>query len=152
MLDCKNFCLSALDVQYAGALARMEALHFDHAWDEQQFARLLGQDHFLCCGALAYKQLHAYACGYIVAGELEIVNVAVELSFRKQGLGTRLVHFLLDRSLLLGMSRAVLEVRQSNVAALSLYARCGFVPMGVRPGYYQDTGEDALTLEWRKQF
>ncbi|MFW5733820.1 MAG: ribosomal-protein-alanine N-acetyltransferase, partial [Oceanidesulfovibrio sp.] len=39
-----------------------------------------------------------------------------------------------------------LEVRENNVAAQTLYARAGFESVGVRPGYYPDTGEDALLM------
>jgi ribosomal-protein-alanine N-acetyltransferase len=44
----------------------------------------------------------------------------------------------------MGIEKAILEVRRSNLPAIRLYERLGFEPAGVRKGYYQDTGEDAL--------
>jgi ribosomal-protein-alanine N-acetyltransferase len=41
---------------------------------------------------------------------------------------------------------ATLEVRLSNRAARALYGRFGFRPVGVRPRYYSDNGEDALIM------
>lgn len=151
MQNYEDFSLSLLGTEYAKPLAAMEALIFDQAWDEKQYRYLLGQSHFLCWGILNKGQLCGYACGYLLAGELEIVNVAVDKLFRQQGLGTCLIRFVLHQSLALGMHRALLEVRQGNIAAQALYARCGFVPMGVRPGYYENTGEDALILEWLRK-
>jgi ribosomal-protein-alanine N-acetyltransferase len=46
----------------------------------------------------------------------------------------------------LGARNATLEVRLSNVAARRLYERFGFRPVGVRPRYYTDNGEDALIM------
>jgi ribosomal-protein-alanine N-acetyltransferase len=45
-----------------------------------------------------------------------------------------------------GASVATLEVRISNEAARSLYQRFGFRPVGLRPRYYSDNGEDALIM------
>ena len=39
-----------------------------------------------------------------------------------------------------------LEVRESNIEAIKLYRKCGFVVKGVRPLYYTDTNEDALIM------
>lgn len=138
-----------LGVEDAKALADLESLVFADAWGEEQFLRLLGQKHYLCCGIYRNDRLCAYAGGYNVAGELEIVNVAVRIECRSQGLGARIVRFLLDNAVRCGVARAVLEVRRGNEPALKLYARCGFTPIGVRARYYADTGEDALILEWR---
>jgi len=43
----------------------------------------------------------------------------------------------------------MLEVRVTNFAAQALYRGYGFRVAGVRRGYYRDTGEDALLMEWR---
>jgi len=41
---------------------------------------------------------------------------------------------------------ATLEVRRSNAAALELYRSFGFRPVGIRPNYYVDEGEDAIVM------
>jgi [ribosomal protein S18]-alanine N-acetyltransferase len=45
-----------------------------------------------------------------------------------------------------GATALTLEVRLSNKAAQEMYRRFGFVPVGIRKGYYADTGEDALVM------
>jgi len=121
---------------------------FDDAWDEAQFGALLGQERFLAVGAFAGGTLVGYLTGYNLAGELEIVNVAVAPDFRGRGVGLALLRFALAEACRAGAARAVLEVRSGNVAARALYARCGFTRVGLRKGYYTDSGEDALILEW----
>ncbi len=130
------------------ALARLEASVFPDAWDAGQFERVLGQDRFLAVGAFNASGLCAYLTSYSVAAELEIVNVAVVPALRGRGLGRKLLTYFLEQGRLRGACRAVLEVRSGNVAARALYAGCGFARAGVRKGYYADSGEDALVLEW----
>ena len=132
----------------APALAALEAAVFADPWDADRFSSLLGQDRFFAAGAFSGPSMSAYLTAYMVAGELEIVNVAVAEPLRGRGVGRELLLFCLDRARELGAGRAVLEVRSGNAAARALYKSCGFTQAGVRRGYYADSGEDALVLEW----
>ena len=143
-----DFELRLLGPSDALALAALEASVFPDAWDADRFAGLLGQERFLAAGALNASGLCAYVTAYSVAGELEIVNVAVASALRGRGMGRALLLFFLEQGRLAGACRAVLEVRSGNLAARALYAGCGFVQVGARRGYYSDSGEDALVLEW----
>jgi ribosomal-protein-alanine N-acetyltransferase len=129
----------------ACALAELEASVFHDPWNEESFRTMLGQGRIFAAGAFSAGAMCAYLTAYIVAGELEIVNVAVDRACRGRGIGRRLLDFSLRQS---GAVRAVLEVRSGNTAARALYKRCGFTQVGLRKGYYADSGEDALVLEW----
>ena len=89
----------------------------------------------------------AYASAYLIAGELQLNDIAVLPEARRQGLARRLLADLLERAERSGASHATLEVRPSNVAARALYAAFGFIEAGRRAGYYAESGEDALLLE-----
>jgi len=79
-----------------------------------------------------------FALYRVVAGEGELLNLAVEPLLRRGGIGRQ----LLER--LLGLAEVWhLEVRESNQAAIGLYESVGFERVGRRPGYYSD-GEAAL--------
>jgi ribosomal-protein-alanine N-acetyltransferase len=143
-----GFELRLLGPKDAPALAALEAQVFADAWDAEHFRALLGQDRFMAVGAFDPVGLCAYLTAYSVAGELEIVNVAVAAALRGQGIGRSLLLFFLGQGRLRGAVRAVLEVRSGNAAARALYGSCGFVQVGVRRAYYADSGEDALVLEW----
>lgn len=84
--------------------------------------------------------------GQIVLDELQIDNLAVVESQRRQGLATRLLRLGLSEASRFSASHAVLEVRASNTAAASLYARCGFVSVGIRRAYYRSPDDDAMTM------
>jgi len=88
--------------------------------------------------------------GYIVAwtiyAEGHILNIAVHPNFRRRGFGESLMRCCLDYFLKRGIRYATLEVRRSNMGAIRLYEKLGFRSVGIRRGYYSDTGEDAIVM------
>jgi [ribosomal protein S18]-alanine N-acetyltransferase len=82
----------------------------------------------------------------IVAGEAEILNLAVAPECRQQGIGRVLLEAGLKCAQEDGVQKVFLEVRHSNVAARGLYASLGFTKEGCRSNYYSDPVEDALVL------
>jgi ribosomal-protein-alanine N-acetyltransferase len=75
-----------------------------------------------------------------------VTTIAVEPSWQRTKIGTRLLLHLLRRGIVKGAKNFTLEVRMSNEAAQSLYRTFGFVPAGVRKGYYVETNEDAMVM------
>ncbi|MCI0346076.1 MAG: GNAT family N-acetyltransferase, partial [Chloroflexi bacterium] len=63
-----------------------------------------------------------------------------------RGVGQRLLLRLLEMANDRRAREATLEVRLSNVPARRLYEKYGFRPVGIRPRYYSDNGEDALIM------
>lgn len=90
----------------------------------------------------------AYCAGWIVFDELHINNLAVDPAWRRCGIASALLTFVLEQAAAEGAIRATLEVRRSNEPARRLYERFGFAFAGVRTGYYREPVEDALVL-WR---
>jgi [ribosomal protein S18]-alanine N-acetyltransferase len=80
------------------------------------------------------------------AGEAHVLNVCVRADLRGQGIGRRLLVWLLDEARSAGQGWVFLEVRPSNRPAILLYESLGFAPVGLRRGYYQAVGgrEDAI--------
>jgi len=78
--------------------------------------------------------------------EVQIMNVAVAPAQQQRGFGSALVSDALALASRQGATSAVLEVRRSNLAALRLYERHGFVRVGVRARYYSDNQEDAFVM------
>lgn len=96
-------------------------------------------------GARAGEAL-GFACAAAVADEVELQSLAVARASRGKGIGSALLEALIDWAAESGFRTLHLEVRAGNRPALGLYRRFGFAQAGIRPGYYQDNGEDALLL------
>ena len=88
--------------------------------------------------------------GFVVAGrmadEMEILNLAVEPSYRRRGAATKLLEAAMEFAQARGARRVFLEVRASNAGAIAFYRRYGFAEIARRPRYYAEPVEDALVL------
>ncbi len=95
-------------------------------------------------------------CGFLVASagvattaepaEWELENMAVAEACRRQGVGRMLLRQLLMAATEAHAGRILLEVRESNLAARSLYTAMGFQILARRRDYYEHPAEDALIL------
>lgn len=87
--------------------------------------------------------------GYIIArkvnGKGHIIAIAVDPEYRNQGIGTALMHEIIERLRMRGVRKIWLEVRKSNKRAIKFYKQLGFKIDGISPSYYSD-GEDAVIL------
>lgn len=118
-------------------------------WTEKLFLEELSRPrgHVLVARATREKtNLLGYICFWEVADELQILNVSVHASYRRRGIG----RCLLREALIYGKTRkvkvALLEVRQTNVAAREFYETLGFRTVGERPDYY-GPGKSAILME-----
>lgn len=136
------------------ALLALERRCFDTPWTREMYVgefRRAGEDRVLLAArdAGANQRLVGAALAARIGGAWHVMNVLVDPIARQRGIATRLMQDLLDRTTALGAGEGwTLEVRDGNEAAIHLYETFGFVNQGRRPGYYQDTGEDALVM-WR---
>jgi ribosomal-protein-alanine acetyltransferase len=84
--------------------------------------------------------------GSEAASDADIQTIAVAPGSRRRGIGSALLRALLDESARRGAEHVLLEVRADNPGAQDLYRSFGFEPIGVRRGYYQPDGIDAIVM------
>jgi ribosomal-protein-alanine N-acetyltransferase len=94
----------------------------------------------------AEPRIVAYAGLLAGAGEAEVLTIAVDPARAGRGLGARLLTELMREAARKRCDDVVLEVRVDNERAQKLYQRFGFAGIGVRKGYYQPAGVDALVM------
>ena len=126
------------------------AVFTTEAWSLEAMRGELGAEHrsYLVLedeagGILGYGGLLA------VGTEGDIQTIALAPAARGRGQGRRLMNALLDAAAERGVREVFLEVRADNPVARSLYASLGFTEIGVRPGYYQPEGVDAVVMQLR---
>lgn len=78
--------------------------------------------------------------------DAHVMTLAVEPEWQRYKLGQRLMIVMVREAVRRGAENLTLEVRISNVAAQALYHRFGLAPAGIRKGYYEESGEDALVM------
>jgi tRNA threonylcarbamoyl adenosine modification protein YeaZ/ribosomal-protein-alanine acetyltransferase len=136
------------------AIERLERRCFATPWSRGQYAEELARP---ARDAVRLAARDRGADGRLVGAALaarigdcwHVLNVLVDPTARGRGIATSLVQQLVDRTRELGAGEGwTLEVRDGNGSAIRLYERHGFEHAGRRPGYYADTGDDALVM-WR---
>jgi ribosomal-protein-alanine N-acetyltransferase len=128
-------------------VAALEAASFTNPWTREMLERELTTSAVARVYVLRTSgEVTAFCSCWIVCDELHINTLAVDPRCRRQGLATLLMRQLLNLAQAEGATRALLEVRRSNVPAIRLYESLGFAVADVRRGYYTHPEEDALIL------
>lgn len=125
----------------------MERALFSRPWGPDAFLEEINcKDAFNCLVRRTSAEIIGYLFCRRIADEVHILKIAVARMWRHQGIASWLMNQGLRRTGEAGMDTVLLEVRPSNTAALALYRKFGFETTGRRPGYYPETGEDALLM------
>lgn len=140
-------------------VAAIERQCFSQPWSEQSFADAAQDENALCLAAVGQEAdgcrgegeaVFGYICMYLSPPEGEITNVAVFEPAREQGVGEALIAAMQREAGARGIDQIFLEVRESNLPAIRLYKRTGFVEAGVRRGFYELPREDAKIMKWSR--
>lgn len=136
--------VATLGVADLGGVMDLERMCFRTRWTREQFLLGLERKAFRILGIHERGVLVAYAAFSVIAGEMELMNIATHPFHRRKGLGKRLLAEVLRLCRAEGVSEGFLEVRRSNTGAIDLYRKFGFMQTGTRKNYYPDNNEDAL--------
>lgn len=135
--------------EHLNGVTEIENQSFPTPWSKMAFYHeLVSNDFAFYVVALEGDRVVGYAGMWVILDEGHITTLAVHPFYRRQGLGAKLMHELIDEAKRRGCTKMTLEVRPSNHSALELYTKTGFISYGVRPRYYADTGEDAVIM-WK---
>lgn len=134
----------------AAAVAELEQLCFAVPWSRESIIRDLTENEL---AEYIVAELDGRIVGYVglwvVVDEGHINNVAVSPAFRRRHIAAALIEAVLRFAENAGVKGFTLEVRTGNEPARRLYEKFGFQQAGVRKGYYEDNGEDAVIM-WRR--
>ncbi|WP_418791642.1 ribosomal protein S18-alanine N-acetyltransferase [Phosphitispora sp. TUW77] len=137
---CKSHLDDVLEIENRSFPTPWSRTAFSHEIDNKDFAYYIV--------ALEEDKVVGYTGMWIILDEGHVTTLAVHPSYRRKQVGGALLCQLFREAIWRGCVKMTLEVRPSNFAAMRLYENTGFVSCGVRPGYYSDTGEDAVIM-WK---
>ena len=113
----------------------------------QKLLHLFGNDRFFGGEIPTAKEYIVGTAGFwVMVDEAHITTLAVRDSYRRQGVGERLLIEIIEMAVQFNVNVATLEARVSNKQAQTLYGKYGFQKVGLRRAYYTDNGEDALLM------
>lgn len=112
-------------------------------WREHDYSAIFQTKRILFI-AESGKRIVGFVVAHDIAGEWELENIVVAADEQRHGVGKRLVAALVEEASKNAAEFIFLEVRESNIAARSLYESSGFQEYGRRKGYYANPSEDGL--------
>lgn len=140
--------LEPVRAEDAAALAAVHARAFEAGWSAADIGELLAAPGGFGLAVREAGEVGGFVLARSIAGEAEILTLAVDPAARRRGLGRGLLEAAAAAALASGAETLFLEVAADNAAAIALYQAAGFIRVGARPGYYQraDRAIDALVL------
>ena len=127
-------------------LMELERKIFPDPWPRSAFEDILTDDDWGGLVAESEGEVVGYASWLVIDIESHLTNIAVPEAFRRKSVAKRLLERILEVVQKAGAEYILLEVRQSNGAAIAFYETYGFTLLQRRPRYYRNPSEDALVM------
>lgn len=139
--------IQRMEIHDLDRIVELECLCFSSPWSKDDFLYELSENPFgyyvvLCVD----NQIVAYLGLWMDEERAQITTIGVDPSQRGKGYAKALMEHMFDVCSSKGVKVYSLEVRVSNLSAISLYKRYGFEQVGLRKAYYQDNHEDAYLM------
>ncbi len=139
MLQNKSLKLQALGANDSAWMETIHAQSFDEMqrWRADAFTSLFQQPLNKAFAVCVDEQRAGFIVARNVAGEGEILTLAIHPDYRRNGLATQLVNAFIESEIPHKLESIFLEVMLTNQAAIHLYTALGFTVISTRPGYYK---------------
>lgn len=142
--------ITLMQEEHIKEVSAIEMQLFSRPWTEENFRESIKMENtiFVVAKMSNTDEVVGYCGLYQSFEDGDITNVAVKKSSQRQGVAKKMLVSLLRLAKERGIDNVMLEVRQSNVPAISLYEKIGFVNIGVRKGFYIEPKEDANLMQF----
>jgi [ribosomal protein S18]-alanine N-acetyltransferase len=136
------------DADLSGVVDLDHAVFAEEAWSRRMLSGELEQQPESRYYLVAEQDgaLIGYAGLLTVAEQADVLTIAVAAAWWGRGIGSRLLAALMAEARRRGCTEVFLEVRADNARAQRLYKWWGFYEIGIRRGYYQPSGMDAIVM------
>ena len=138
--------IEPMSLQTVDAVAQIEAECFSQPWSHDAFVAELSNPAAVTFVANADGEIAGFVNLGVVLDEATVNNIAVKQTYRRCGIGRALLTAAIDYCQNNRLNVLMLEVRQSNRAAIALYERFGFQAVGIRKRFYDEPEEDAVLM------
>jgi len=124
----------------------MEGQLFPQPWNEEMYIHEMDLHDAFVIRKAEESEILGFMCGWTVLDEYNITNVGINPKFQKHGIAYRALSRLIEIKRATGIAFFYLEVRESNIPAISLYLKLGFKKMGLRKNYYRNPIEHGILM------
>ena len=130
------------------SLVIIEEECFSLPWSKKAFQESYVKDYAYFFVAEIDKEIVGYVGLYKMGNDGDITNIGIFSLHRRKGIGYKLMSSVLDFAKRENMEHITLEVRESNIPAIALYEKLGFVKVGIRKDFYEKPVENAIIYQY----
>ena len=131
------------------AVLNIEAASFENPWSEDELIRTLRHREVIGMVAELADEVVGVMIYELHKNRLHLIKFAVAPQARRQGIGSTMIEKLVSKLSHDRRNRIMLEVSESNLAALLFFKSQGFRAIKILRDYYEDTTEDAYLMQYR---
>lgn len=142
-----NIVVRAMCEEDIIAVVEIEEESFSLPWSYKSFEESLQLQYSSFFVAVIDGIVAGYIGTYLIGGDIDITNIAVKKSFRRQGIADKLIEEVFTYAKEEKVEFINLEVRVSNIPARTLYEKYGFVQIGLRKNFYSKPVEDGILMQ-----
>lgn len=145
-----DFEVCSFEEKYIDQILYIENVSFSDPWSRDSMEKELSNNFARYVVVKKQDLVVGYGGMWLILDEGHITNIAVHPDYRGIGIGNEIVKALIRICIAENINALTLEVRKSNLAAIKLYSKFGFVAEGIRKAYYADNHEDAIIM-WKRR-
>ncbi len=144
-MNDSDLCFRQMTLADIRRVMKVEREVYEFPWTDKIFNDCIRVGYH-CWLALQQQTIVGHAVISVTAGESHMLNLSIGLEYQRKGFGKQFIEFLVEEARTRHAQTMLLEVRPSNIAAISCYNSAGFNEVGCRKDYYPapDGREDAL--------
>ena len=145
-MDSNEFVIREMTAEDVAVVVKIEKELFSDPWPESLFFEDLrsGNSHPLV--VQHDNVIIGFAVLWVAVDEGHLTNIAVTKNYQRKSVARTLISYILRLAAGMKLTQIVLEVRPSNLPAISLYESFGFEPLAIRKRYYQHPVEDGMIM------
>ncbi|MDE2727461.1 MAG: ribosomal protein S18-alanine N-acetyltransferase [Gemmatimonadota bacterium] len=146
MTEAIPFVIGKMGRSHVAQVLEIERACYPAPWSESAFHHEITSGTSVTLVAMDGESVAGYLVGWIAADQVHVANIAVAAGYRRRGVGTGMMLRLLEEAVRRECASSSLEVRESNLAARSMYSRLGYHAVTLRKSYYSSPAEDAVVM------
>lgn len=138
--------INRVDVNDLDALSKIDVENFEDAWTYDMFKSELEHENSEYYGLFNDGEIIGFCGGWLVADEYQINKIVIDKPHQNKKLGQIFFTYVMQMLKLKGVKKALVEVRVSNMPAITVYEKAGFSTIDMRKKYYKNNGENAYVM------
>ena len=142
-MNMENIVIQPFEHSHLADVAYIHSQVLD-GWGENGLAGDIENQNTHSFVALAGEKAVAF-CSFLVVDDAELLFVCTHPEYRQRGIANKLLTYAIEK-LPQNIDSVILEVRSQNTAAIKLYEKMGFAPLGKRKKFYSFPEDDAVVM------